>query len=322
MSGRLTIDPIDRTRRDLQARLRDYGNQLRPTELPLGQSRFASYTHGIDAYRLYVPACYHGQPLPLVVMLHGCNQSSADFARGTQMNDIAEEIGFLVAYPEQSSFGNVTSTWNWFQANHQTRGVGEPGAIAGIVGDIKSRFEVAENRIFVAGFSSGAALAVIMGVTYPEIFAAVGSHSGLPHGAANSLTTALAAMRSGPPERIDGANVLQPAQHRAPTIVFHGDADRTVSDINSHRIIADGRANAVLYASTTHHPRGSTGSDIGYTVHALNTPQGDVCFERWVLHSAGHMWSGGSALGSYTAPRGPDASREMLRFFLEVTARA
>jgi poly(hydroxyalkanoate) depolymerase family esterase len=320
MSRRKPRDAIETTRRDLQARLSDYGHQLIPSEPPFRVRGFLSYSHRMDAYHLYIPSAYNGSPLPLVVMLHGCNQSSLDFARGTRMNDIAEELGFFVAYPEQSSFGNLTSTWNWFRADHQMRGTGEPGAIAGIVGDVQRRFAISSNRIFVAGFSSGAALAVIMGVTYPDVFAAVGAHSGLPHGAATNLSSALDAMRWGPPARATVLTNVIPALPRAPTIVFHGDADRTVSDINSHRIISDGRANARLFETIAHHPVGSTSSDIGYTIHTLMTAQGRVCFERWNLHTAGHMWSGGSPLGSYTAPAGPDASREMLRFFFAVAA--
>ena len=98
-----------------------------------------------------------------------------------------------------------------------------------------------------------------------------------------------------------------------PTIVFHGDADRTVNSVNSDQIAAQAGQEAALTKVVTH---GETPGGMAYTrtVH-LDAAGGEV-LEQWVLHGAGHAWSGGSVSGSYTDARGPDASREMIRFFL------
>jgi poly(hydroxyalkanoate) depolymerase family esterase len=265
---------------------------------------------GSRAYKLYVPSGYHGQPVPLAVMLHGCTQSPDDFAAGTKMNDLAEEQVFLVAYPAQSQSANASKCWNWFHAGHQQRDEGEPSLIAGITRRIMRDFTVEEEKVYIAGLSAGGAAAAIMGSTYPDLYAAIGVHSGLACGAASDMPSAFAAMSQGAaasPRRSPACDVV-------PTIVFHGDQDRTVSPINGDRIIEQCRARGSFRASVTH---GRSTGGVGYqrTVH---TDESGVAFlEQWVLHGAGHAWSGGDSAGSYTDPRGPDASREMMRFFLQ-----
>jgi poly(hydroxyalkanoate) depolymerase family esterase len=265
---------------------------------------------GSRAYKLYVPSGYNGQPVPLVVMLHGCTQSPDDFAAGTKMNDLAEEQVFLVAYPAQSQSANASKCWNWFHAGHQQRDAGEPSLIAGITRQIMRDFMVEEDRVYVAGLSAGGAAAAIMGSTYPDLYAAIGVHSGLACGAATDMPSAFAAMSQGAaasPRR-------SPACAAVPTIVFHGDKDPTVSPINGDQIIEQCRASGSFRVSVTH---GQSTGGIRYqrTVH---TDESGVSFlEQWVLHGAGHAWSGGGPAGSYTDPRGPDASREMMRFFMQ-----
>lgn len=278
--------------------------------VPPEGARFESRDHQGQgdrrAYRLYVPGSYSGQPLPLVVMLHGCTQSPEDFAAGTGMNALAEEQSFLVAYPAQSSSANGNKCWNWFNAQDQQRDRGEPALIAGITREVMSEFAVDPARVYVAGLSAGGAAAVIVARAYPELFAAAGVHSGLASGAASDMVSAFAAMRQG--GSADPSHGAAPV----PTIVFHGDSDRTVSPVNADQVLSQARGGARL-ASSSRQARASGGTDHTITVEA--DASGTPILEHWLLHGAGHAWSGGSAAGSYTDPRGPDASREMMRFF-------
>jgi poly(hydroxyalkanoate) depolymerase family esterase len=256
---------------------------------------------------VYVPSGYTGQSLPVVVMLHGCTQNPDDFAAGTRMNEVAEEQTFLVAYPRQPQSANMQKCWNWFNAGDQQREGGEPSLIAGIALQVIEEFSADPARVYVAGLSAGGAAAAIMGATYPDIFVAVGVHSGLACGAARDMPSAFAAMGGGGTIRPRGEG------RTVPTIVFHGDADRTVNPVNSDQVIAQATEDAALTRMVTH---GETPGGMAYTrTVQLNAAGGEV-LEQWVLHGAGHAWSGGSANGSYTDSRGPDASREMIRFFL------
>ncbi|MCD2517756.1 PHB depolymerase family esterase [Massilia sp. G4R7] len=259
---------------------------------------------GTRQYKLYVPSTYeeNGIAAPLIVMLHGCTQDPDDFAHGTGMNALAEETGCLVVYPAQSQAANPSRCWNWFNEADQQRGQGEPAIIAGITRAVMETHAVDSRQVYVAGLSAGGAMAIIMGTLYPELYAAVGVHSGLPFASASDLPSALAAMK--------GEFRRSQAPGRSlPIIVFHGDRDTTVHPANGEELVARGRArrtavepgqvpNGHAFTRTTHH------HDDG-SVHA----------EHWVIHGAGHAWSGGNARGSYTDGKGPDASREMLRFF-------
>jgi len=283
-----------------------------------------SGTGGKRAYKLYVPAHARGEPMPLVVMLHGCKQNADDFAAGTRINALADEQGFLVAYPEQSAKANGSNCWNWFEPRDQTRHGAEPSIIAGIVREIGEAHAVDERRVFVAGLSAGAAMAVILGETHPDVFAAVGVHSGLPYGAAHDVASAFAAMHGAvhaesgvhAPARTPSRQV--PAGSRGvPTIVFHGDRDATVA-LKNGAAIAE-RASANLASET-----GPLKSEVeSHTAHgrrctrtAYVDEDGLPWVEQWTVHGAGHAWSGGSAAGSFADPQGPDASREMMRFFM------
>lgn len=284
---------------------------------------------GTRAYKLYVPAQAGGAQTPkaggwpLVVMLHGCTQSADDFAAGTQMNRLADEHGFLVLYPEQASGANASRCWNWFRPEDQQRGAGEPALLASLVQAVVAEHPVDPGRVYVAGLSAGAAMAVILGETYPELFAAVGAHSGLPYAAAHDIPSAMAAMKGrgalgrghlpGTPD-----DPRRPASQAVPVIVFHGDRDHTVQLSNGEHIAQQAAsAHATtpdgLHASTE---QGQVPSGRHYTRTRHTNAQGRCLVESWTLHGAGHAWSGGDASGSFTDRDGPNASAEMLRFFL------
>ncbi len=266
---------------------------------------------GERTYKVYVPGGRTGEGLPLVVMLHGCTQSPDDFAAGTRMNALAEAQGFLVAYPAQARSANAQGCWNWFNAAEQRREGGEPALIAGIAQAVIREFAADPTRVYVAGLSAGGAMAAILGETHPDLFAAVGVHSGLPCGAAKDMPSAFAAMKSGGPVHHPGGT-----HARVPTIVFHGDADRTVSAVNGDRIVAQATPPAMPIASGAAITRGQSEGGVPYTRSVRSDASGRAVLEQWVLHGAGHAWAGGSPEGSYTDPHGPDASHEMVRFFL------
>ena len=286
---------------------------LAPRDIMPDGARFIDGSHsnaaGGLAYKLFIPGRYQGQPLPLVVMLHGCTQSPDDFAAGTRMNFIADEHPCLVVYPAQRSEVNHAKCWNWFRSGDQQRGRGEPSLIAGITCQVMRDYAVDPARVYVAGLSAGAAAAAVMGATYGDLYAAVGVHSGLACGAATDLPSALIAMRQG------GGSIDRVLDDRpvVPTIVFHGDRDNTVHPDNGDQVRAQ-----VTQATRTkaREHRGRIPGGHGYTRTVHTEASGRDILEHWTIHGAGHAWSGGSAAGSYTDPRGPDASREMLRFFL------
>jgi poly(hydroxyalkanoate) depolymerase family esterase len=282
-----------------------------PVVVPDGarfESREFANAAGNRTYKLYIPAGFRGEPLPLVVMLHGCTQSADDFAAGTRMNELAETSRFLVAYPEQAASANASRCWNWFNTDDQQRDCGEPSLIAGITRQIVHDLGALPGCVYVAGLSAGGAAAAVMGATYPDLYAAIGVHSGLPYGAAADLPSAFAAMRGTAPTAARGGA----AGVTLPTIVFHGDSDTTVSPVNGERIIAHAKATATLTGRTE---QGQSPGGMAYTRTAYSDTGTRTVLEHWLLHGAGHAWSGGSTAGSYTDPRGPDASREMLRFF-------
>jgi len=316
-----------RTRRPRRARERRPGlhetlRRLAEQGLPAGAGKVAppvpagarfenaAYSGPLGArdYRLFVPAGADAAeaPLPLVVMMHGCTQNPEAFALATGMNVAAGEAGVIVAYPAQAFTANPKRCWNWFRPEDQRRDAGEPALIAGIVRQVLATENADAARIYVAGMSAGGAAAATLGAAYPDLFAAVGVHSGLPHGAASDLGSALAAMRQG----ARGAAPARPVR----TIVFHGDADRTVNAANADALAA--QATAAGSGLSRDVERGEAGGR-AYSREIHSDAAGRTVCELWTIHGAGHAWSGGKAGASHADPLGPDATREMLRFFLE-----
>jgi poly(hydroxyalkanoate) depolymerase family esterase len=287
-------------------------------EIPDGAqflSRSFACAAGNRAYKLYIPRRPHTGRRALLVMLHGGTQDANDFAAGTRMNALAEEHGFIVAYPSQSKAANASLCWNWFTPENQMRGRGEPAIIAGITRKIVAEYAVDPARVFVAGLSAGGAMAAVMGATYPDLYAAVGVHSGMPYRSAADLSSAFAAMRgdAGPrgrrPRKARGAADDSTCIR---TIVFHGDADNIVHPSNAPNMVQTERAGESVERAEARHA-----AIRAHTRTVTRDKTGAVVVEQWLVHGSGHAWSGGSPDGTYTDPRGPDASQEMLRFFFE-----
>lgn len=283
---------------------------------PFGEDEMAdgdSFTSGVftcaagtRGYRTYVPRCARRGVTGLVVMLHGCKQTPEDFALGTGMNALAEAHGFVVIYPEQSRGDQAQSCWNWFSHKDQRRNRGEPAIIAGLTRQAILFHGVPADRVFIAGLSAGAAMAVIMGDAYPDLYSAVGAHSGLPAGAARTFPTALAAMAG------QGINLGKDGSAMR-TIIFHGSADTTVRPSNSDRI-----ANGVLDRDQERGQAEDFDGAAGKRSFSRRTTldaSGQESVEQWTVEGLGHAWSGGQSAGSHTDAMGPDASAAMVRFF-------
>ncbi len=294
------------------------GRPRKALEIPEGAqflSRSFACAAGSRSYKLYIPRRPQTVRRALLVMLHGGTQDADDFAAGTRMNTLAEQHGFIVAYPNQSKTANASLCWNWFSPENQMRGRGEPSIIAGITSEIIADCAVDPARVFVAGLSAGGAMAAVMGATYPDLYAAVGVHSGLPYRSAADLPSAFAAMRGD--ARLRGRRSRKSRgtgddSPRIRTIVFHGDADHIVHPSNAANMVEAKRASESVERAEARHA-----ATRAHTRTVTRDKTGAVVVEKWLVHGSGHAWSGGSPEGTYTDPHGPDASQEMLRFFFE-----
>lgn len=263
--------------------------------LPPGSHLHEGVQGGHD-YRIFLPS--PGQSLRgLVMMLHGCTQTALDFALGTRMHLHAERNGWIVLYPEQGSGNNSARCWNWFRPQDQARDGGEPEILAGLADSVARDHGLPARSCFVAGLSAGGAMAAILGQTHPDVFRAVGIHSGLAPNSARDLVSAFAAMRGDP---LPSAEAV-----RLPSIIFHGSEDTTVAPRNAGHLA--GHLRDIRKQSGK---RKSRRYDL-----VSGTNRAGHRVELWRIAGAGHAWSGGSPKGSFTDPAGPDASAEMARFF-------
>ncbi|ARJ70721.1 hypothetical protein B0A89_04760 [Paracoccus contaminans] len=296
-------EAVDLLRQGAAARLSPGTAQpaARP-DLPQGarweRLRFAAAAGARD-YRLFVPALADARPAGLVLMLHGCTQGPEDFAAGTRILDHAQRAGLIVVLPEQTRGDNAQGCWNWFRPGDQAGTGGEAALLAELALDTARAHGVPQDRIFAAGLSAGGAMAAILGAERPDVFSAIAVHSGLPAGAARDVAGAFAAMRSG------GA-AGRPI--RARSISFHGTADATVAPANGRAVFASATGRKGADRS------GMTGRPWRVTRKA--DAQGRPAAEHWEIDGLGHAWSGGDPRGSYADPQGPDATAQMVRFFL------
>ena len=299
-----------------------------PSEGSFTQGSFTN-EHGTRDYRLYVPSVYEEQRVPLIVMLHGCRQNAQDFAVGTRINVLAEREAFLVLYPEQRPSANSLNCWNWFEPPNQERGSGEPSIIAGATERVIAEHNIDPARVYVAGISAGGAMSSIMGATYPDLYAAVGVHSGLEYKAAGNNRAALAVQKAGGPDPDQQgyyAFLSAGAEARVlPTLVVHGEDDTVVNVVNAQQTLSqwaqtndyayDGLDNDDITDEPADVLREQAPEGYHYVRDVYENPEGDVIMEKWIVEELGHAWSGGDAEGSYADPKGPDASEEVLRFF-------
>ena len=292
-----------------------------------GQFLTKSFTNhaGTRNYKLYIPSGYHGQAMPLMVMLHGCTQNPDDFAAGTRMNLVAEEKQCFVVYPTQAKAANPSKCWNWFKAVDQQREQGDPSIIAGITREVVGNYKLDAGKVYVAGLSAGGAMAIIMATTYPDLYAAVGVHSGLPYASAQDLVSAFSAMKgSAPGTQPRNRGTPDSPRRSIPIIVFHGDRDTTVDARNGDQLMEQNVCDVLFDKNDSANSikpevliqYGKVPNGHRYTCTSHHDDAGHTIAEHWVIHGAGHAWAGGSKSGSFTDPKGPDATREMMRFFL------
>lgn len=275
---------------------------------------------GPRRYKLFVPTNYDkSRPSPLLIVLHGCTQDPDDIARGTQFNSLAGEKRMLVAYPEQPQKANGLKCWNWFDPAHQQREKGEPALIAAITRKVIEEYAIDPRRVYIAGLSAGAAMALTVAYAYPEIYAAAGIHSGIAYGAAGSIGEAIKSMAAGAPypDSLASAVVKGMGSRRSfPAIVFQGGADKSVKPVNAGQVVSQLSDLHSLGGLKKGSPSAGI-TDGGYRYARTTYGKGKPSIEEWIVDELGHAWSGGSIEGTYTDPKGPVASREMLRFFVQ-----
>jgi poly(hydroxyalkanoate) depolymerase family esterase len=278
---------------------------------------------GTRSYQLYVPSSYKaGTAEPLIVALHGCTEGSDVFRQLSALDQLAESKGFIVVFPGQDSSANKQNCWNWF--NQMQRGSGEPSIIAGITQAIQQRYSVDTKRTYVLGFSAGGAMATVMGATYPDLYAAVGSGSGCEYNGLPCVGS------PGPDPATSGQGAYQAMGSHArpmPVIVFQGDAVTTVVPANGDRIVRewqvtndladDGSNNGSIPVAPTSTANKQVPGGRSYTVTTYADSHGGELIQYWVVHGMNHAWSGGCGCEPYADPTGPNESQAMVDFFLQ-----
>jgi poly(hydroxyalkanoate) depolymerase family esterase len=260
--------------------------------------------------------------MPVVVALHGCTESADSYRQLSGWDALGESKGFIVLFPQQLSSRNNLTCWNWFVQADMQRGSGEPAIIAGMVNTLEQSYSVDTHRVYVAGFSAGGAMATVMGATYPDMFAAVGSGSGCEYNGLPCLGN------GGPSPSQTGQEAFQAMGRYArvmPAIVFQGDADNTVAPANGPQIaqewqvtdnyVASGSPNSPISSSPTHQSFGFTPGGTMYTTSYYGDGQTNNLIEYWSIHGMSHAWSGGNSAAQYSDPSGPSETDAMWAFF-------
>jgi poly(hydroxyalkanoate) depolymerase family esterase len=277
-------------------------------------------------YRLYLPSgSSRRDSLPLIVMLHGCQQNPLSFAEGTRMNALAEERRCAVLYPEQSVHSNPLRCWNWFDSA-ALLGEGDAGLIARLIDQVTERRPIDPRRVYVVGMSAGAAMACVLAVRHSRLFAACASHSGVMYGAARSPSQALTVMRSGPSlADVEQARRLwlevRESALTVPTLVIHGERDTKVNPVNADRIIEQLQARSEVTDPSAGVLQACDElciDDGGRSSRQRDyTRQGQIVVRRVLVEGLGHAWSGGDTRHEFNDAEGPDASRLILDFVMQ-----
>ncbi len=295
----------------------------------------AGNSSGSRSYKLWVPSGYDKRkPTPLLVMLHGCTQKPEDLATISGMNAVADRSGFLVVYPEQTVEANPLRCWNWFDPKHQSRDAGEPALLAAIVKQLQASNSIDVNRIFVVGVSAGAAMAVVMGVTYPDLISGIGVCSGLEFRAGNSTAAGLAAMKQGGPDpkeqglvafKLMTDHLRNKSGRRMPVIVFQGAADPYVNPLNADQVITqwattndyldDGKGNESVKTAPARTIEESNPGGHSFVRYAYADRSNRLLLEKWIVKGLGHAWSGSPVASPFGDPKGPNASEAIWHFF-------
>jgi poly(hydroxyalkanoate) depolymerase family esterase len=275
------------------------------------------------SYWLYVPQRESTAGLPLVVMLHGCDQTAAQFAQGTRMNRLAEEKGFMVLYPQQSLRAHAQRCWPWYEKQVQAGG-GEVQLIAGVINEVSRRYAVDATRVYIGGLSAGAAMAHIVALTFPQRIAAVGLHSGPVFGAGHTRIGAYAVMQAG--SYSAGRSAMEQVHAGSgtslgmPAILVHGQADRVVRHINQTQLVRQfatlnqlGPEHAALLV---HRPAGRSKAHPRNAYRIQDYRVGRKLLLRVCdIDLLEHAWSGGDSALKFNEHSGPDASKMMWDFF-------
>jgi poly(hydroxyalkanoate) depolymerase family esterase len=275
------------------------------------------------SYWLYLPTPRAGiaaqDGWPLVVMLHGCQQSATQFAEGTRMNRVAEDKGYAVLYPQQPMRVQAQRCWRWYERSTQ-QGGGETVALAGLIERVCELHPVDRRRIYACGLSAGAGMAAVLAVNRPDLIAAVGMHSGPVFGAGHTPMGALQVMRHGAAVQSEAAilGVLaRGAMPSMPALLIQGDDDRVVRPINQHQLarqwlqlngLPPGPATRVAVK-----PAGRGGGRNAHEIHDYLAGR-KVVLRVVRIAGLGHAWSGGDPALRFNAEAGPDASRMLLDF--------
>jgi len=298
----------------------------------------ARNSSGSLEYKLWLASGYQkGKPVPLVLMLHGCMQKAEDLAAASGMNDLADKNNFLVVYPEQTAAANPLRCWNWFDPKHQSRDAGEPALIAAVIADLRASYSIEATRVYVVGISAGGAMAVVMGATYPEVFAGIGVVAGTEYKAGTTVEAGLAAMKAGGPDpNQQGLLAFQAIQKspsgpgkRVPVIAFQGTKDPYLNPINTEQVIAqwaatndyldDGKDNDSVNIKSPNETKGAVAGGYSYTKYLYQDSSGRLLMEKWIVEGLGHAWPGSPIANQFADPKGPNASAEMWRFFADTT---